>query len=84
MKPEKITLASRILLGLFNGVIAFALIALIEFFLAIRKGVTESSLIFLNGDAIWFGAFVFFILGFILGPDKMANIWGAIFGTNKK
>jgi hypothetical protein len=69
--------------GLFNGTLAFILLALIEFFLLIRKGVTEFSLMFLNGEVLGIGALIFFVLGFVLGPEKMANLWGKIFRTNQ-
>jgi hypothetical protein len=86
METEKISLGSRILIGFFNGVVAFIVIVLIQtvlFFKGSHKGGTETGILFLSSPVLWYGSLIFSLLGFILGPTKMANLWGKIFGTNK-
>jgi len=83
MKSEKIKLIDRLLIGAFNGFLAFILIGVIEFYMLARRGGSEGIQALLSGHYLWLGAIVFFVLGFVLGPKKMANLWGKIFGTNK-
>ena len=86
METEKISLGSRILIGLFDGVVAFIVIVLIQtvlFFKGSHKGGTETGVLFLSSPVLWYGSLIFSLLGFMLGPTKMANLWGKIFGANK-
>jgi hypothetical protein len=86
METEKITLVSRILIGFFNGVVGFILILLVQtvfFFKGAHRGGSETGMLFVSSPVLWYGSVIFFVLGFILGPTKMANLWGKIFGTNK-
>jgi len=48
------------------------------------KGGVETGMLFISSPILWFGSLTFFVLGVILGPSRMANLWGMIFGTNRK
>ena len=85
--PKEITIGSRLISALINTVVSFVVVGLIQlvlFFKAGKRGGTETGLLFISSDLLWLSCILFGILGFILGPNKMADIWGAIFGTNKQ
>jgi len=87
MSKEKLTLSSRLISGFLHGLIAFIVIALFQGFWFLKsagKGGVETGMLFISSPILWFGSLTFFVLGVILGPSRMANLWGMIFGTNRK
>ncbi len=86
MKPEKTTLLTRMLFSIFSAVVAFIVIATVQFVLFAKganKGGSEVGVFFISSSFLWKGSLVFFILSFLIGPDATIRLWGKIFGTDK-
>tara|TARA_B100001059_G_C17337916_1_gene334476 strand:- start:242 stop:502 length:261 start_codon:yes stop_codon:yes gene_type:complete len=86
MKPEKTTLLTRILFSAFSAVVAFIVIASVQFVLFAKdtnKGGSEVGIFFISSSFLWKGSLIFLILSFLISSDETIRLWGKIFETDK-